>query len=468
MQSMARPLGRLYEDSSWFARATDLQLLYVRTSAEIANPALGVVMAGESHADNKGLFFRFDDPESPTTSAWNDRAKRLHAQYDDKRKGLAEAEIVLGDVGPEPTPQSNGLTVFSALLGKLLDALVAPIEGVVLVFAPVRVEAGCPLLTELPTMARTLLHRHVRFVVVERDTSHLAGLPATFGSRALTSHAMVDPQDLAADMAALAGDSAPGTAAVAGPRWKGVGAGPDVIPPPRPNQPPPPSDEAIVALGLSPAYVKGGGQKLKELVIGAALQLKGGNHREALHLQSEAASLCEGFAMPKLHILNLQVLASYCLAAQIPSKAVEIYQRAETLAVQGGHLDQAAQIEMALAMMDARAGHPADAMIHYRKAGELAEEAKLPSLAVEAWRMAGQLAIDNKSNEAAVTAWKRALAVVAPLSANEAKGTSAAEVARGLASILRKSRQIPQAESLEATAYRIEHGLPADAPVTRA
>jgi tetratricopeptide (TPR) repeat protein len=464
---MARPLGRLHADVSWFARATELQLLYARTSADLGEAAIGVVMAGENHADNKSLFFRFDDPETPAAPAWNDRSRRLYAQYNDKRKGLVEAGIAVGDIGPEPQDQPSGLAVFSALLGKVLDALAEPLHGVVLVFSPVRTEKACRLLAELPMMSHTLAPRGVRFIVLERDTNHLAGLPAAIGPQSLTCDATVDPNLLAADMAALAGASAPGAPAISGPRWQGPGAGPDVIPPPRIGDLPPASDEDLIAAGLSPAYIRGGGARLKELVLGAALQLKNGNNHEALRMQSEAAALCEGFAMPKLHILNLMVLASYCTAAQVPAKAVEIYQRAEGLAVQGGYLDQAAQIELALGMLDVREKRPAQAIVHYRKAGEFAEAAKVPSLAIEAWRIAGQLAVDHGSNEAAIASWKRALAVAEPLPPEEAKGTSAAEVARGLAAVLRKNNLHAQANSMEETSCRLEHGMHAGTPVTR-
>jgi len=469
MDSMAQPLGRLQADVSWFARATELRLLYVRTSADLIGPAIALIEAQESNTFNKSLFFRFDDPElAAGPPVWNDRSKRLYAQYAAKRPGLAEAGIVVGDIGPEPPSQPNGLASFSSLLGKILDAQVAPLHGAVLIFAPMRSEAGCRLLSELPTIARSWATRGVRYIVVERDADYLASLPAALGPQTLICDATVDAKALAKDLARFAGVTPAGAAPVTGVRWKGPGAGPDVVPPPRVGAVPPATDEALLAEGLSPAYVNGGAEKLKELAMGAALLLKDGKTVEAVRMQAEAAALCEQFAMPKLHVVNLMVLASYCLAAQAPGKAVEVYQRAQGLAMQHKLLDQAAQIELYLGMMDVREKRPTQAIAHYRKAGELAEQAKAPSLAVEAWRMAGQLALDNKSNEASVTCWKRAMAVIEPLTPAEAKATSAPEVARGLASLLRKNRLHAQADSLEETAYRIEQGLPPDAPVARA
>jgi tetratricopeptide (TPR) repeat protein len=469
MESMARPLGKIHADAAWFARATELRLLYVCTSADLGDPAIGVVMAQENHADNKSLWFRFDDPEVSGPPVWNDRSKRLHAQFSNKRRGLLEAGIAIGDVGPEPQPQPNGLEAFSTLLGKVLDALASPIHGAVLVFSPVRVDKGSKLRSELPIMARTLHARGVRLVVLERDTKFLAGLPAAVGEQqSLSCEAMVDPNALAADMAAAAGVAPVGAPPLPAIRWKGPGAGPDVVPPPRVGDIPPPTDEALVAAGLSPAYVRGGADQLKELVIGAALRVRSGDLREAIRMQADAAALCEGFAMPRLQIVNLIVLASYCQAAQAQTRAIEVYQKASTLAVQHAELDQAAQIELGLGSLDVRAGRPAQAITHYRKAGEFAEQAKMPSLAIEVWRMAGQLAVDHESDEGAVVAWKRALAVAGPLSPEEAKGTSAAEAARGLAVLLRKRKLHAQAASMEEMSCRLEHGLPPGTPVERA
>ena len=468
MESMARPLGKIHGDAAWFARATELQLLYVRTSADLGDPAIGVVMAQENHADNKSLWFRFDDPDGAPSPAWTARGRRLYAQFSDKRKGLVAAGIAIADVGPEPQPQASGLAFFSAVLGKVLDALVAPLSGVVLVFSPVRVEKESRLVSEVPVLVRTLFPRGVRIVVVERDTRFLDGLPAVVGPESLSCEALVDPDALAADMAAFAGVAEPGAPALPETRWRGPGAGPDVVPPPRVGALPATSDEALAAAGLSPAYVNGGAERLKELVVGAALLLRAGKQREAIRMQADAANLCESFAMPRLQIVNLMVLASYCQAAQAPAKAIEVYQKASALAIQHGQLDQAAQIELGLGSTDVREKHPELAIVHYRKAAELAEQAKLPSLAIEAWRMAGQLAVDHGSTDAAITAWTRALAVAGHLPPEEAKGTSAAEVARGLAVVLRKKNLHVQADSMEETSCRLEHGMPPGTPVARA
>jgi hypothetical protein len=61
VESIARPLRRLQEEAAWFARAQEVKLLHVRTDATLRGAVLDMVMAHEHHADNRGLYFRFDD-----------------------------------------------------------------------------------------------------------------------------------------------------------------------------------------------------------------------------------------------------------------------------------------------------------------------------------------------------------------------------------------------------------------------
>ena len=103
-------------------------------------------------------------------------------------------------------------------------------------------------------------------------------------------------------------------------------------------------------------------------------------------------------------------------------------------------------------------GRAAQAAKHYAAAGDLAEVAKVPPLAIECWRMAGQLALDAKLDGSAVECWKRALAVAGELDPAVAKATSAAEVARALAAVCRKRGLRAQADELDRRSIAIEQG----------
>jgi hypothetical protein len=75
--------------------------------------------------------------------------------------------------------------------------------------------------------------------------------------------------------------------------------------------------------------------------------------------------------------------------------------------------------------------------------------------------MAGQLALGENAEAQAVECWKKAIALCEPLPPAVVRATSAAEVGRALAAVVRKRGQESQARSLEEQSHRWEHGLPA-------
>ena len=354
-----------------------------------------------------------------------------------------------------------GAPAFAASLHKIPASLAAPITGAVIVLAPPRVEDQGLFLQELGALVTSLELPHVRWIVVETDGDALAPLVHRLGPAGGSCVCLVDEKqqqdDLAAAGAASVSDPIVTTPVAMG--WRAPGAMPDVVAPPRRGAPAPPSDEALRAQGLSPKFVKGGGEALKRLVLGGALALRRGRHSDAITLQARAAALCAEMEMPREQILNIHVLGGYLMGAGLRARARETYARSGELALGGGHLDLAAQSELALAMLDAIERRPADAATHYASAGQLAERAGIEALAIECWRMAGQGALEARLERSAVDCWKRAMALVEPLPPDVAKLTGAPEVARALAALFRKRGQLVQAESLEQRSVEIELGV---------
>jgi tetratricopeptide (TPR) repeat protein len=204
--------------------------------------------------------------------------------------------------------------------------------------------------------------------------------------------------------------------------------------------------------------VNGGGVALKQLISGGALALRQGRHADAVTLQARAASLCSEMELPHEQVLNLHILGGYLLAGQVRQRAREVYARAGDIAHKGGFTDLEAQSELALGMLEALEHRPAEAATHYSTAGRLAEQAQVSALAIECWRMAGQLAVEARLEQSAVECWKRALDLAEPLEPKVAQITSAAEIARALASLCRKRGLAAQAASLERQAIGIEQG----------
>jgi hypothetical protein len=302
----------------------------------------------------------------------------------------------------------------------------------------------------------------VRWIVVETDGDAIGPLARELGRAALSCACVIDG---AAQGDALA---AQGAAAVSDPvtiqrpssGWRAPGAAPDVEPPLHMGAPPLPSDEELRAAGLSPVFVKGGGEALKRLVLGAALAMRHERPADAVTLQARAAALCAEMEMPTEQVLNLHVLAGYLIAGQQGARAREVYLQAGALAHTHGLTDLEAQTELALGMLEAIDRAPAKAAAHYAAAGRLAEEAKIDVLAIEAWRMAGQLALEGRIETSAVDCWKRALDLADELDPKLAQSTSAAEIARALAAVYRKRGLVAPARSLEERSLELEQGTP--------
>ena len=467
MEAIAVPLRRLHEEASWFARAAEIKLLHVAADATLRGAAIKLLMGQEFHADNRALYFRFDDEVTGPMRGWPARAARLREQFADKAASLKPAAIHLAairDVSSSPAGAAarSPAAEFAAQLYEARRALAAPLTQIVALLAPTRVEDPKIFAAEMTSLIRARELADVRWIVVETDGDAIGPLAQDLGRAALSCACVIDS---AAQSDALA---AQGAAAVSDPvivrappgNWRAPGAMPDVEPPPHVGAPPVATDEELRAAGLSPVFVKGGGDALKRLVLGGALALRNGKNADAVTLQARAAALCDEMQMPTEEVLNLHVLAGYLIAGSQGARAREVYVQAGTLARTHGLKDLEAQTELALGMLEAVDCAPAKAAAHYAAAGRLAEDAKIDVLAIEAWRMAGQLALESRLETSAVECWKRALDLADELDPKLAQSTSAAEIARALAAVYRKRGLVAPASALEERSAELEQGTP--------
>ena len=468
MESIARPLRRLQEEVSWFARARELKLLHVRSDATLRDAVVDMVMAHENHADNRGLYFRFDDAAVGPGGGWSDRAGWLRAAWVDKAQSIEPAGIHLRPLGESPA--TTGGAEFAVTLRRTAACLAPPLTQVVAVLAPARVEDAAAFLHDLTALVAARDLGHVRWIVVEVDGAAAAPLARQLGEAALSCACLVDEKEQQDDLAALGAAGLTDGPAVGAPlppvpTWRAPGAMPDVQPPPRPGLSRRATDEELRAEGLSPTFINGGGMALKQLILGGALALRQARHVDAITLQARAAALCAEMEMPREQVVNLHVLAGYLLAGQARGRAREVYHRAGDIARTGAFIDLQAQSELALGMLDALEKKPAEAATHYSAAGRLAEDAGAEVLAIECWRMAGQLAVEARLETSAVECWKRALTLADPLDPKVAQMTSAAEIARALAALCRKRGLTAQAASLEQRSVELEQASgPASVP----
>ena len=409
MESIAQPLRRLQEEGAWFARARELRLLWVATEAGLRATALRCCARLEYHADNRSLYVLNE-------TAWSgaQRVRALSASFEQRFAERAGALRQAGiEVGPFTSTGAEDVSWagFAGTLRRACQALRAPLRGITLVLAPSRVEEAAAFVAELRALATAPLLEDVRWIVIESDSRHLEQLVQELGpARALAIEFRIDAGQQQRDLAALAGPvPAAGEPPLPPPPWgpwSSGGAMPKLAPPARSDDPPPPSDEQLRAHGLSPAYVKGGGQALQRLMLHAALALRQGRQSAAIELQARTVALCEALGLVREQLIHLLVLGGYQLAAALPARARESYRRASELALDQGQLLPAAQAQLGLGMLDASEQKP-EALHRYATAAELSERAQLVPLAIECWRMAGQFASEQRAHERARECWRR-------------------------------------------------------------
>jgi hypothetical protein len=461
VEAISRPLRRLQEEGAWFARAKEVRLLWVVADTSGRSGALGLAERLEHHADNRSPFIVLDDPWSGPDRGAAGRSVRFAEHFATKADSLRRAGI---DVGPFAAAEGrSGLEALGVHLALAIAALRPPLAGLVVVLAPVRIDAPEAFLSDVRALVTASGLEGVRWIVVEADSGHLAPLVRELGADlALSVDARFDETAQQQDLATIAGPPPPPGAPLVAPfpwgPWSSGGAMPGAAPPRRLDDGPAPSDEQLRANGLEPRYVKGGAQRLKQLMLGAALALRQQRSSDAIELQTRAAGLCDELALHEPHATQRLVLASYLLAASEPAAALEQYERVVALARQESLAAREVQAELGLGMLDAIEQRPS-ALSHYANAARVAETAGTLPLAIECRRMAGQCANDLGAHDQVSEHWQHALALADRLPPEIQRATSAADIARLLSQLLDARGEGRRAAELQRRAFRIEHGV---------
>jgi tetratricopeptide (TPR) repeat protein len=461
VEAISKALRRVQEEGAWFARAKEVRLLWVVADTSGRSGALGLLERLEHHADNRSPFIMLDDPWTGPDLGAAGRSVRFAERFGKKADSLRQAGI---EVGPfTAAPGRAGLEAFGAQIALAVAALRPPLAGLVVVLAPVRIDAPEAFLSDVRALVTARGLEAVRWIVVEADSGHLAPLARELGDElALSVDARFDEAAQQQDLAAIAGPPPPPGAPLVAPfpwgPWSSGGAMPGVVPPRRLDDGRAPSDEQLRANGLEPRYVKGGAQRLKQLMLGAALALRQQRSSDAIELQTRAAGLCEELALHEPHATQRLVLAGYLLAASEPAAAREQYERVVALARKESLAAREVQAELGLGMLDAIEQRPS-ALSHYANAARVGETAGTLPLAIECRRMAGQCANDLGAHDQASEHWQHALALADRLLPEVQRATSAADIARLLAQLLAAYGEGGRAAELQRRAFRIEHGV---------
>lgn len=461
MESMARPLRELHEDVSWFARATEVKLLHVRCDAALRKSALEVLLAGELHADNRSPFVALEDAWMLADTGWSVRSRRLVEHWEGRRRVTAEEGIELGSLSGQRPASTDPLAAFGGWLNLVLQCVRPPLEGLVIVLAPTKVEDPVAFESELTELIRRPELASARWVVADMLEAPLERLHEELGPAAMRSECVRDDGAFAQDLSALMTSVDP---ELPGPAKAGAAWPRGVLPPPRKGDVTPTEDQQaevdieLAAAGVSPALAGGQGQRMQQYMLAAAIHMKQGNGDLAIQYQREACRIADEAHAARELVLQWMVLAGYELALGRENEAYQEYAAAAERAEHEELNLERAQAGLALALIDSRARRHAEAAAQYANAADFALRASATGLAIEGWRLAGHMAAEANLEERAAECWQRAIALAEESDPEVAKGSSAPTAARQLAARLRARGLGPQADALEHQANRLEQG----------
>ncbi len=448
MQSVSDALGTLHRDASWFARATEHRVMLVTVGGDLRAAALKVVMGIEVHADNRATWALFEDAFTAAEPSWASRTARLAKHWERLVEAFSADGVALPPLDASRFTADTAAS-FGMCLSEALSALRPPLEGIGLVLAPTVVDDPARVEQELLSLALRPELARARWVIVTDETAPpmtlLRDAPAL---RALATRCVVDPATLDRDLDAVVGPTG------------GVAAPPGVTPPRRVDDPPhlprEKRDEALRASGVDPAALDAM-PDLRAKALGAAVAMKRGRGAEAVTLQREARDLAAAHGLHAVAVICQITLASYLSGLGDRASALVALDDAATNADAHGLPLQRAQAELARGMLLALDGRHPEAATAYARAGEAAQRAEAPSLAIEAWRLAGTIQMQFGDEEAA-RSLQRAIDLAEGAAPPLVKTSSAPEAARQLAGLYERRGISTAARSLHELADAMERG----------
>jgi tetratricopeptide (TPR) repeat protein len=482
MESFARAIRDLTDTLSWFVRAREVRVLHVRTRDELRATALRLIAAQELHPENRSPWVILEDPSTTDSDGWLARVERLRAQHASRRNRMAEEREHLPELPERPTA-AEPLTAFGAQLAQLLDARADWHEGLVVVLAPTRVERPRAVCDALRALLDARPLGAVRWVFIDPEPAALEPVAAHVGEQAMRTVFLVDDAEAQRDLANMLDAAERAPTDISGPARIGAAWPPGVSPPPRPGWPsadPETIDALLREEGLDLPLAGARGTELGRAVLRGAQALRRGHAAQAVQHQTRACSICiESGLLREATIMQL-VLGAYLVAAGDAGRAMQTYASASTQAEWAGVPDLGAQAQLALGALHLRAGERPEAAVAYARGAALARKAGSAILTIEAMRLAGQAQLDLGHEEEAVRVWaaalevaeaalagtahagaepgapERTLATVNGPNAAEVKASSAAEVARSLAAIMKKRGLKEKATALEERSRDLE------------
>jgi hypothetical protein len=356
---------------------------------------------------------------------------------------------------PEEAKADSELGVFCLELKAALKCLGKPLEGLVIVLTPVWVHDPARWVEDVAALVARRELSGVRWIVVDLDQPHCAGIGERLGESGHTVDARLAPKAVEADSVALLEGVLSAPKGATGMQLVGA-AGPDEAAPLRVHERLASPEEIRAAaektgvpeavLQIEPMH------KLKGLIMEAAGAMRKRDPKHGVAKQREARAFCRGIGWVQGAVMLALMLGGYVMEANAPKTAGEIFVEAREEAKAAGIAELATQAQIAIGSGLVFEQKWEDAALAYVEAGRLAAEMGSTLMAIEGYRTAGQFLMARGDHEHAAQAFAHALKHAGKANPMEQKLSSAPEAARALASICRAHELKVQAESLEAQA----------------
>ena len=458
-----RVYSALADDVTWFFRTPELRFFHVATAATERPVALQQLALSEGHAFNHSPFFVLEDAHLSIDPGWVARAERMGAIHAERRKLLAAEGMDLSTL-PSLVHGPSDIATFVDQLLQCLKAQrdVSALRGIVVLLAPAILEDSEAFVASLLALGAQKALADVRWIVLELGDSVAKGLSRGRPDAVLLARCEVDPLVYRREHLAAMASAANAPAGASSAQLSG-GAGPKGVVAPCQRET---AARGAIApallekeMGAGHALAGAPGLALRHDILAAAVAMQEGDARRAVKLQTSAVRACA--TLPRLACLLELTLATYLLQSGDTGSAHTTFQMVATRSEEKGLLDLASLAFAAWGASLAVSGSRSDtrdAIARYLRAGELAQRASEPILAVESYRMAGQLAARMGDENSAISAWKRGLAAASAAPPETAALSSGPLVARTLAKILLSNGSVAAANSLLDQADDMERG----------
>ena len=458
---------------SRFVMVPRLRLLHVVTDSDLRIPVLEHIAAAEHHRNNRSPFVVLEAPVEVGDIGWSTRVEELREELEASRgeedESPPQPRANRRPPGPSALEGTGDLRVFGLELAEALRSLPEHLDGLTIVLAPLRVEAQARWVSDLLALVTARELERARFIVVDLGAPISALVTKRLGEAAAAVDARLDDDSAREGLRARVASMGAAPDGATGARLLG-GAGPRVAPPPR-GEVVADADaateqrgcgcESLARAGLPEGLSRPGvGRELGSLMLGAALALRRGDPVEAVRDQRGAMELCRREGLVRESILLELMLASALVQLKRPELALETIEEARSRADDEELHELVIQALLARAMVQALEKRPMEAAETYERAGRLAQERGFAVLAIEAYRVCGQILVAQDRIDLGVASWKRALELADGSDPELVSQSSAAEMARTLASLCRKHGLTDRALELEARAETFENPPP--------